>query len=79
VAVYCAPSIGPQPCLADAGKASRRSETLAVNGGGFCGLSHELYDDNFSFQWLTPDHDHEGAFRERYTFDSFKRGYNCSC
>lgn len=29
-----------------------------------------------SFQWLPPDHDHEVAFRERYTSDSFKRGYN---
>lgn len=29
-----------------------------------------------SFQWLPPDHDHEVAFRERYTFESFKRGYN---
>lgn len=27
-----------------------------------------------SFQWVAPDHDL--AFRERYTFDSFKRGYN---
>ncbi len=29
-----------------------------------------------SFQWLPPDHDHDVAFRERYTLESFKRGYN---
>jgi pimeloyl-ACP methyl ester carboxylesterase len=29
-----------------------------------------------SFQWLPPDHDQDVAFRERYTFESFKRGYN---
>jgi pimeloyl-ACP methyl ester carboxylesterase len=29
-----------------------------------------------SFQWLPPDHDEDVAFRERYTFESFKRGYN---
>jgi dienelactone hydrolase/protein tyrosine phosphatase (PTP) superfamily phosphohydrolase (DUF442 family)/quercetin dioxygenase-like cupin family protein len=29
-----------------------------------------------SFQWLPPDHDRDVAFRERYTFASFKRGYN---
>jgi len=29
-----------------------------------------------SFQWLPPDHDDDAAFRERYTFESFKRGYN---
>jgi hypothetical protein len=29
-----------------------------------------------SFQWLPPNHDDDLAFRERYTFESFKRGYN---